>query len=223
MLERPEHEPSAIEAGFLPGPSGEAPSLPELLGDLEDTSFLNKTSNDKYLREPKSGIQHLLRTRMDGTVMAKGTELTDQEYSAHADYIRKKFQHMIEHGGEIPTEYQTKKFAQRVFPRQWGPDGPNLTAASLPDDYVHYREPRAPTVREWARLQTFPDWYVFKGPRTTGGRRRAGDPSIGDWNREVPKFTQIGNAVPVLLARKIGEHLADILKTPDLRWDRLYK
>jgi DNA (cytosine-5)-methyltransferase 1 len=223
MLERPEDEPSAIDAGFLPGPSGEAPSLPELLGDLEDPSFLKKTSNDKYLREPKSGIQHLLRTRMDGTVMAKGTELTDQEYSAHADYIRKKFQHMIEHGGEIPAEYQTKKFAQRVFPRQWGPDGPNLTAASLPDDYVHYREPRAPTVREWARLQTFPDWYVFKGPRTTGGRRRAGDPSIGDWNREVPKFTQIGNAVPVLLARKIGEHLAEILKNPDLLGDRLYK
>jgi DNA (cytosine-5)-methyltransferase 1 len=223
MLERPEDEPDAIQAGFIPPSSGEPPSLPELLSDLEDDSFLQKSSNQKYQRDPKTDFQRSLRTRMDGSVMAKGSELTDHEYSAHAEYIRKKFQHMIDHDGEIPAEYQTKKFAQRVFPRQWGPDGPNLTAASLPDDYVHYREPRAPTVREWARLQTFPDWYVFKGPRTTGGRRRAGDPSIGDWNREVPKFTQIGNAVPVLLARKIGEHLAEILKNPDLLGDRLYK
>ena len=212
MLEHAEDEPDAIKAGFLPPSSGEPPSLPELLSDLEDESFLQKSSNQKYLKDPKTDFQRSLRTRMDGSVMAKGSELTDHEYSDHADYIRKKFQHMIEHKGEIPDEYKTKKFAQRVFPRQWGPEGPSLTATSLPDDYVHYLEPRAPTVREWARLQTFPDWYVFKGPRTTGGRRRAGDPSIGDWSREVPKFTQIGNAVPVLLARKIGEHLAGILK-----------
>jgi DNA (cytosine-5)-methyltransferase 1 len=106
---------------------------------------------------------------------------------------------------------QTKKFAQRVFPKRWDKRGPTLTATSLPDDYVHYSQPRAPTVREWARLQTFPDWYEFRGPRTTGGRRRAGDPDKGVWDREVPKFTQIGNAVPVWLAEAIGFHFASIL------------
>ena len=119
---------------------------------------------------------------------------------------------MIANKGEIPDRFKTKKFAQRVFPRQWGADGPNLTATSLPEDYVHYSQPRGPTVREWARLQTFPDWYVFKGPRTTGGRRRAGDPSRDIWERDVPRYTQIGNAVPVLLARAVGKHLARILR-----------
>lgn len=107
---------------------------------------------------------------------------------------------------------KTKKFAQRVLPARWGPTGPQITLASLPDDYVHYRRPRVLSVREWARLQTFPDWYEFKGRRTTGGRRRAGDPSVGDWSRDVPKYTQIGNAVPVALAQAVGRHIAALLE-----------
>jgi DNA (cytosine-5)-methyltransferase 1 len=204
--------PKAVTSGFLPKPSGSAPTLPELLSDLEDPEFERKGFNSRYLSDPKSRIQRELRTTREGLLMELGSELTEQEYSNHADYIRDKFRHMINHDGQIPDEYRTKKFAQRVFPRSWDANGPSLTATSLPDDYVHYSEPRSPTVREWARLQTFPDWYVFKGPRTTGGRRRAGDPGIGDWDREVPKYTQIGNAVPVLLARKIGEHLLKIIE-----------
>ena len=56
---------------------------------------------------------------------------------------------------------------------------------------------------EWARLQTFPDHHVFCGKRTTGGDR-AGNPSKGNWDREVPKYTQIGNAVPPLMAQEIA-------------------
>jgi DNA (cytosine-5)-methyltransferase 1 len=90
--------------------------------------------------------------------------------------------------------------------------GPTITATSLADDFVHFEQPRTLSVREWARLQCFPDWYQFSGPRTTGGVRRAGNPSMGIWDREVPKYTQIGNAVPVRLARAIGEHLRDLLR-----------
>ncbi|QNP47047.1 DNA cytosine methyltransferase [Sphingomonas sediminicola] len=87
-----------------------------------------------------------------------------------------------------------------------------MTATSLPDDYVHYAQPRSLTVREWARLQTFPDWYRFEGKRTTGGLRRAGNPREGNFDREVPKYTQIGNAVPVRLAERVGEHFRRILE-----------
>ena len=119
---------------------------------------------------------------------------------------------MQKNGGKIPESMKTKKFSQKLLPLAWMAKGPTITATSLPDDYVHFSEPRTLTVREWARLQTFPDWYIFKGPRTTGGRRRAGDPSKGDWSRDVPRYTQIGNAVPVLLAKALGLHFSSLIK-----------
>jgi DNA (cytosine-5)-methyltransferase 1 len=203
--------PSAIREGFLPLPGGNPPSLEELLSDLEDPEYLGKLSTERYPCPPLNAVQRSLRSTPTGELLGRGARLTDHEYSQHADYIREKFAHMIANDGEIPEEFKTKKFAQRVLPMQWGPEGPNITVCSLPEDYVHYRQPRALTVREWARIQTFPDWYEFCGPRTTGGRRRAGDPDAGIWDRDVPRYTQIGNAVPVWLARRIGEHLASIL------------
>ena len=212
LLQTSGEESHAIEAGFLPPGTTPAPDLKQLLSDPEDSKFFKKQANHVYLREAQTDIQTLLRTRRDGILMKEGDALTEQEYSQHADYIRKKYKYMIENRGKIPEQYRTKKFAQRVFREEWGPNGPNITATSLPEDYVHYKEARSPTVREWARLQTFPDWYVFRGPRTTGGRRRAGDPSKGIWDRDVPRYTQIGNAVPVRLAQKIGEHFFRLLE-----------
>jgi len=60
-------------------------------------------------------------------------------------------------------------------------------------------------------MQTFPDWYSFAGKRTTGGLRRAGNPQVGSFERELPKYTQIGNAVPVWMANALGRHIAAIL------------
>ena len=215
LEDRPFEEPSAVRDGFLPQPTGEMPpTLPELLSDLEDPAVLRRDdvlSTNRYPSTAKTDIQRWLRTTRTGKLLGKGSPVSDHEYSAHKPYIRDKFTKMIANGGVIPEEYKTKKFAQRVFPREWEEGGPNITATSLPDDYVHYNQPRTPSVREWARIQTFPDWYEFCGPRTTGGRRRAGDPDAGIWERDVPRYTQIGNAVPVLLANKIGMHLAGLL------------
>lgn len=204
---------STPASGLLPSPSGAPPNVMDILSDLVDPKYLEKKSTSKYLCEPKTDVQRQLRTLRDGkSIAAKGDALTEQEYSNHAPLIREKFQYMLDHDGEIPEHMRTKKFAQRVLPRVWGKDGPTITVTSLPEDYVHYCQPRSLTVREWARLQMFPDWYQFRGPRTTGGQRRAGNPHKGIWDREVPRYTQIGNAVPVELARRVGVHLANILR-----------
>ncbi|MCK4817174.1 DNA cytosine methyltransferase [bacterium] len=79
---------------------------------------------------------------------------------------------------------------------------PSPTLMSIPDDYVHYCEPRVLTVREYARIQSFPDWYKFRSNYTTGGKRRA---------NEVPRYTQIGNAIPPLFAEHAGNILKELL------------
>lgn len=82
------------------------------------------------------------------------------------------------------------------------PSAPAPTITTLPDDLIHYSEARAMTVREHARLQSFPDWFAFQGPYTTGGNQR---------KLSCPRFTQVGNAVPPLLAEALGEMLLDLL------------
>lgn len=186
------------------------PDLIDLLSDLVDARGEQLGHTVAYPRSPRNGIQKRLRTNPSGGVSRIGQKLTDHEYTRHTPRVARRFQLMLWESKPLPANLRIKKFAQRALPARWKHSGPNITATSAPDDYVHYCRPRILTVREWARLQMFPDWYQFCGPRTTGGRRRAGDLSIGNWDRELPKYTQIGNAVPIPLAQAIGEHLLSI-------------
>lgn len=215
-------EEDAVACGFLPdGEPGKYPDLIDLLGDLVDPvagdilrsgSFPSGTfKTTAYPVAASTAIQKRLRAPKSGS--HERTPLTEHEYSKHKPAIVAKFWHMIQNNGEIPEHFQTKKFSQRALKPRWGLGGPNITATSLPDDYVHFSQPRILTVREWARLQMFPDWYQFVGKRTTGGIRRAGNPLEGNFDRELPKYTQIGNAVPVGLAEKVGAHFKRIIDT----------
>lgn len=133
---------------------------------------------------------------------------SDLRLARHSNDIADRFQEIIElsHAegrlntsisDEMRARFGLKKRALRVL----DPDRPSPTITSLPDDLLHYREPRALTVRENARLQSFPDWFSFKGKYTTGGHLR---------RKEVPRFTQVANAVPPLVARAFGEMLIEL-------------
>jgi len=93
---------------------------------------------------------------------------------------------------DVVFRLATKKHTQRVVPG----DAPAPTVVTLPDDYVHPRNPRILTVRELARIQSFPDWFEFRSKETTGSHRR---------KVEVPQYSQVGNAVPPLMAQAVGE------------------
>lgn len=75
---------------------------------------------------------------------------------------------------------------------------PSCTILTLPDDIISPFENRIFSVRELARLQSFDDSFVFYGKRTTGSENR---------KKETPQYTQVGNAVPPLLARAIAKEI----------------
>ena len=206
------NEEDPIISRYLPYPTSDYPNIEEIFSDLIDNKFEYGGSTHKYKSDPKNEWQNNIRTNPHNkNLFKKGDLLTEQDYSNHSERVQERFSYMINNKGEIPEHLKTKKFAQRLLPSKWGNKGPTITACSLPDDFVHYKQARSLTVREWARLQTFPDWYNFAGKRTTGGVRRAGNPRASIFDREVPKYTQIGNAVPPKLAYEIGINFLKIL------------
>lgn len=155
-------------------------------------------------------------------LMNAGVTPSDLRLARHAGNIEQRFQEIIDisHAegrlntsisSEVRERFGLKKKALRVL----DPDRAAPTITSMPDDLLHYSEPRTLTVRENARLQSFPDWYSFQGKYTTGGLLR---------KKEVPRFTQVANAVPPLVARAIGEMLialmAEAKKGPAVRGEQ---
>jgi DNA (cytosine-5)-methyltransferase 1 len=148
--------------------------------------------------KPRTHYQRLMRDGHTG-------QISDTRLAMHRPHIVERFAKIIEAcraagrlsvqlNREMRERFAIKKMATRVL----DPTKPAPTITSMPDDLLHYSEPRTLTVRENARLQTFPDWFAFHGKYTTGGERRA---------REVPRFTQVANAVPPLVAEMWGEVL----------------
>lgn len=90
---------------------------------------------------------------------------------------------------------------RRLHPAIW-----SWTLNTKADSVYHYKVSRALSVREFARLQSFPDWFVF-----TTDRRRGDLPGRIEGGAAHSRYRQAGNAVPPLLARAIAEALAQSL------------
>lgn len=99
-----------------------------------------------------------------------------------------------------PSEKSNIKFAQnnqRLFGNKPAP----TIAASFQSNFIHPHLNRNFTAREGARLQSFPDNFIFEGMRTKMS-----------WEKGLSQYQQIGNAVPVLLAYAIAKNLASQIK-----------
>ncbi len=124
----------------------------------------------------------------------ENSKVDSHRFARHTDTIKSRFQIALSEklsSAEYRVRFKLKKSSTKIL------DGkkPTPTITTLPDDYIHYCEPRIMTVREYARIQSFPDSYEFKGKYTTGGQRRT---------QEVPRYSQIGNAIPPLFGEQVG-------------------
>lgn len=121
-------------------------------------------------------------------------------FAKHTKLVENRFKIAIEEGlssSDFRERFKLKKSSTKILRK----DCPTPTITTLPDDYIHYCEPRIMTVREYARIQSFPDSYKFRGKYTTGGKRRT---------QEVPRYSQIGNAIPPLFGEQAGIVLSQI-------------
>ena len=134
-------------------------------------------------------------------------ELYNHKTSNQTEDVRQRLE-IIAHYGGYTDECKSFLKQENVFSNKRNytmldPKGQSPTVVTLPDDFIHYSAHRAPTVREMARLQSFDDSFVFQGKRTTGGDKR---------KSEVPQYTMVGNAVPPLMARAIGNVILENIK-----------
>lgn len=181
------------------------PSLQDAISDLLSNKKNTTDSLDskgyktsKYLKH-QSNYQKIMRQNItvdipDSHRLTKHSRGTINLFSTLISKTTK---------GKRLTDAERKKFdVKKRSIVVLNPTSPTPTITTHPDDYVHYCEPRILTVREYARVQSFPDDFEFKGKYTTGGKLRV---------KEVPRYSQIGNAIPPLFGELAGLTLKELL------------
>ena len=162
--------------------------LSHLFSKFKEGIYSNPTTNyQKLLRK------EIINSNPDSHRFANHRKETEKKF----EFILNNSKRNLTISQKIKKKFNLKK--RSIIPLDGDNSSPTLT--TLPDDYIHYSEPRILTVREYARIQSFNDWFEFKSKYTTGGKLR---------KIEVPRYSQIGNAIPPLFAELSGRVLMEI-------------
>lgn len=155
--------------------------LPPLVDELG-------TEEQDYYTEPTNDYQRLMR--------ARSSVVHNHVAAQHSDKV-KQIIALVPAGGnykDLPEEFKhTRNF--HVAWTRFPDDKPAPTIDTGHRHHFHYKYNRVPTVRECARIQSFPDDFIFLGNKTQ-------------------QFRQVGNAVPPLMAQAIAE---EVIKTLESR------
>lgn len=142
-----------------------------------------------------SYVKNIVELENDEVIVA---DLHNHKTSNHTEDVLERLSIIQEFGDYQKSKEVLKKKNLDSNKRSYNVlkyNGQSPTILTIPDDFIHYSEPRSLTVREMARLQSFDDSFVFQGKRTTGG---------DDRKNTVPQYTLVGNAVPPLMAKAIA-------------------
>lgn len=162
---------------------------PVTTGDaLCDLPLLEETLGqeiESYICEPLNPYQELMRSNSNQLLNHQAVDHKEQTKNIIA---------MVPDGGNyknLPEEFRLTRKVNIAWTRM-NSKKPCFTIDAGHNHHFHYQANRVPTVRECARIQSFPDDFIFVGNRTS-------------------QYRQVGNAVPPLLAQKIAEILYKLL------------
>ncbi len=148
-------------------------------------SDLEGATSEHYGSDPQNSYQKGLRGSL--------TKPFNQDYTEHSQQTISIISQVPDGGNirDLPSEvWQVRKY-NKAFERM-GTFKPSNTIDTGHRNYFHYSEPRIPTVRESARLQSFPDDFEILGTRGS-------------------QYKQVGNAVPPMLAKLIADNIKSLI------------
>jgi len=156
-----------------------------------------------------SEFQKLMRETSFGVFNHQARQHHERDLAIYKLAIEKISNGEIMRYTDIPQQYKTHKNENSFLDRfkvHWWNNTPHTILAHLSKDGHYNIHPdidqcRSLTVREAARIQTFPDNYIFEGPRTA-------------------QYTQVGNAVPPLLAEAIAKAVKSLLRKKGNLYER---
>lgn len=154
----------------------------EAISDLPDFTVAD---GDSYPNNPRSDYQKLMRANASG--------LYNHRVSIHTEQT-KRIIALVPDGGnykDLPLELQSTRKVHIAWTRL-DSNKPSFTIDCGHNHHFHYEFNRVPTVRESARIQSFPDDFIF-------------------WGKLGSQLKQVGNAVPPLMAEEIAKEIKNEL------------
>lgn len=187
--------------------SGRTPDVngnPISAAEIKNTELSNQTQivgeRFELFRQGETGTLLKKRVMSEGIDISNKPaliELCSEKLGMSDDAVVRLFQ-----GGNVTQEQAEVLLTKKNIRQRFDPNQPSATVVTIADDYISPWEPRTFSVREMARCQSFDDSFEFLGKRTTGGLLR---------RKEIPQYTQVGNAVPPLLAKAIALEIKKVL------------
>lgn len=207
----PQHRERLVVVGLRPGASFQWPTgnpglntLADAISDLPEVPPAQRQERLPY-RGPRTALQRELRTGVSGE--DEGWVLDHVTRDVRPDDAEAFA--LLEPGQSYENlpprlqRYRSDIFTDKYYRLKTDALCRSITAHIAKDGYwyIHPAQDRTLSIREAARVQTFPDWFRFAGQQTH-------------------RFRQIGNAVPPLLAEAVGEQIHMALMSPPIRGRR---
>lgn len=197
---------AATETRFSHGLRATGPiTVAEAIEDLAGTRLVQCPDSPGFMSGvytvAKSTYARLMREGVSDRAVPDSHRM-----SKHGNTVRALYElaHATQPPGRLTKEFLLENGTKKDKKVLLDPTTVVATITTHPDEYIHHKYPRNITVREMARLQSFPDQFRFLGRYTINGPRRRFD---------VARCSQVGNAVPPLMGEGLGRAIIEILST----------